>query len=170
MATDLTNLAGRIQASLRFSVEKALDLSTPRDDFASVITQLFTFGTAANQANQLWHDSRSLAEAASETLDLAGSLVSAFGGTVAFATIKAILFRNTGSGAFTIGAATENTFVGPFGSAADSLVIPAGGIVLLTAPAAGWVVTADSGDLLAVTNEDVENEQTYDIVLLGVSA
>jgi hypothetical protein len=70
-----TKVALKVQADQ----VRDLDLGDARMplNWASVLD--LANGTGANQANQLFHDQRSLAAGASENLDLAGSLIDAFG-------------------------------------------------------------------------------------------
>ncbi len=182
MATDLTALTASLGISVTANAARALDLSTPADALSLAIANAFSFGSGANMANQIWHDRRILAGAASEELDLAGSLTNAFGQSVTFAKIKALLIRNRSGevigahavatdAALTAGGAVANAWVGPFGAANDTLGVPAGGSMLLVNPtAAGWAVTAGTGDLLKILNADATDELCYEIFILGESA
>ncbi len=128
-------------------------------------------GTGADQANQVFSDQRTLAASATENLDLAGALTDAFGGTVAFTKIKALMIKaaagNTNN--VVVGGAASNGFVSPFGGATHTVSVPPGGTLLLTAPdATGFAVTAGTADLLKVANGGGGTGVTYDIVLVGV--
>ncbi|MCL4822566.1 MAG: hypothetical protein KJ067_25870, partial [Vicinamibacteria bacterium] len=117
-------------------------------------------------------DRRTLAASANEDLDLAGSLVDAFGAVVSFAKVRALRIKaapeNTNNVVVKPGAA--NGFLGPFGAAAHTLTLPPGGEVLLVAPVAGWTVTPATGDLLNVANSGAGTSVTYEIEVLGASA
>lgn len=173
MATDLTGLSGHIRIIAKMVALKALDKSVPADDLSYSKQVTYTYGTGANRVNQIWHDQRPLAGGAGEELDFAGSLLNAFGGSVTFANIKAIIVENasTNSGTtITIGNASANQFVGPFGAAAHTLTIKPGGFAAVCDVAAdGWTVTANSGDKFKILNNDASNTATYNIIVIGES-
>jgi len=182
MATDLTGLVVALGIDFSALVKKAIDLSTPEASLKfSEKALALAFGTGENQANQIWWDRRTLAGDASENLDLAGSLTNAFGGTVTFANVKAIIVLNRSDQAIgaheatdaeiSVGGAAANEFQGPFEAATDAIRVPAGGVLLITNPQAdGWTVTATDNDLLKVLNKDADDEALYDIILIGESA
>jgi len=181
MATDITGLSFEVNLDLSAIVQKAIDLATPNVPLKIAEKVLaLTFGTGVSKANQVWWDRRTLAKTASEELDLAGGQTNAFGGTVTFANVKAILVFNRSDkalGAHTatdavisVGGAAANEFQGPFEAATDAIRVPAGGMMLITNPsAAGWTVTATDADLLKILNKDADDEALYDIVLVGES-
>ena len=132
-----------------------------------------TNGTGANQANLIFRDQRTLGATTSENLDLAGSLTDAYGSTITFARVKLIYVKaaTANGGNIIVGGAAANTFVGPFADATDKVKIPAGGMFQVAdAGATGWVVTAGTGDILKVENDDGAEAGTYDIIIIGASA
>ena len=184
MATDLTALSLSFAASVSGSAGKAIDLATINAPANLSKTMELLFGTGAGKANQLWHDRRVLAGAADEgvAIDFAGALTNAFGSTVAFANIKAILIFNRSDEVITdfqsvatdasisVGDTAANEFLGPFHAAGDGIIVPAGGIFLITNPtAAGWAVTAATGDIMLISNEDATDQACYDILIAGES-
>lgn len=184
MATDLTGLTMTAAVSVSGAIEKALDLTVPQDSLSVSKALAFAFGTGAGKANQIFHDRRTLAGGASETLDLSGVLVNPLGGTVTFAKVKAIILLNRSDealGAHTatdaevaLGGAAADEFVGPFQTAGDAIGVPAGGVFFIaTRDAAGWAVVNDytgDADLIKVTNLDGVDQALYDIILIGESA
>lgn len=148
------------------------DLGTPSFPVEYNATTSLGSGTGDSLADQLFTDQRTIAASGTEDLDLAGGLTDAFGATLTFAKIKTIMIKadpgNTNN--VTVKPATTNGFLGPFNAAADTLSIPPAGSVLLQAPASGWVVTADTGDLLTIANSSSGTGVTYDIILVGTSA
>ncbi len=150
----------------------ALDLSTPTDKLnINTILELAN-GVGLNQADQLWHDQRTLAPSANEDLDLAGSLVDAFGATLTFTAIKGMIFKaavgNTNN--VQVGNSGVNGFINWVGDTSDLINIKPGGIFCLFDPtAAGYAVTGGTGDLLKVTNSGAGTSVTYDVVLVGIS-
>lgn len=131
-----------------------------------------TSGTGADQANQLFTDTRTLTASATEDLDLAGVLVDSFGDTLTFARIKAVI----------VGAAAANTNnvnvtrpasngVPLFLAASDGIAVRPGGVFAWIAPdVTGVAVTAGTGDLLTFTNSAGSTSVTYDVVIVGASA
>lgn len=116
-----------------------------------------TDGTGANQAQVVWSDSRTLATAGTDSLNL--SSLSDDRGTVNFSQIKAIYVRNThATEGLRVGGATIGAFAGL--PSVTSLTLPAGGVYLTTAPVAGGF-TGVAAQFAA------SGEVTYDIVLIG---
>lgn len=150
----------------------ALDLSTVTDPLAYTQRTTLTSGTAANQADMLWHDRRTLAASATEDLDLAGVLVNGLGDTQTFARVKGFLVfaaaANTNNVQVTRPAANG---VPLFIAAGDGVNVRPGGTLLIIAPdATGYAVTAATGDLLTFTNSGAGTTVTYDVVIIGASA
>lgn len=131
----------------------------------------FLSGTTAGKVDRVFSDERTLAASASETLDLAGSLLDTFGATITFAKVDAIHVKaaDANVGDIIIGNAASNGFVGPFGAATHTIAVKPGGSITLVAPQGGWTVTAGTGDLLKVLNGSGSASSTYRIVLLGRS-
>lgn len=127
-------------------------------------------GTGANQASILWSDQRTLAASATEDLDLAGVLLDAFGSTVTFARVKAIIVRAAAanSNVVVVGGAASNGLVGWVADPTDKINVRPGGAFALFAPdATAYPVTAGTGDLLRIGNGGAGTSVTYDIVLIG---
>lgn len=127
-------------------------------------------GVAADQADQVYSDTITIAASSDTTLDLT-ALTDAFGDALAFARIKAIiaiaLAANTND--VLMGAAAADQFLGPLGSATDTIAIRPGGILACVSPdATGWAlgVTTD----LMFANGGAGTGVTFDLVLIGASA
>ncbi len=156
IAATLSGTAGLSAVSAPVSVTAALSLAN---------------GTAADQANQMFSDQRTLTASNSEDLDLSGVLLDALGNAVAFTKIKAIYIgaAKTNTNNVVVGGAALNGFITMFGASTDKINVPPGGSFLLTAPGvAGFAVTAATGDLLKVANSGAGTSVVYDIVLIGV--
>jgi hypothetical protein len=127
-------------------------------------------GTSSGSADIVFSDTRTLATNTNEDLDLAGGVADVFGVTRTFVKVKAIRLKAAAANTTTlvIGNGT-NPFVGPFGSGTHTVSLAPGGEILLTAPAAGWTVTASTGDILKVTNP-AGASATYDVDIIGTSA
>lgn len=140
-----------IQANSRFV--EALDLSNPTDVLALDLSQSFTAGAGNKQVTKLFHDTRTLADGATENLDLAGVLVDPYGSTITFTAVKAIVFKNKSTTqTFSVGGAATAQFINWVADASDIVKVPPEGVFVLTAPNAGFAVTATTGDLFKVAN------------------
>lgn len=166
-------LTATIKAAIRGQHTRALDLNTagfPLDAIGSI--ELLD-GVGVNQADRLFTDQRTISASSNDDLDLAGSLADAFGQTITFARIKAILIKAAAANVndLVVGAAAANAFVGPFGASTHTVKVRPGGFLLLACPdATGWAVTAGTGDILRIANGAGGSSVTYDIVLIGASS
>lgn len=131
-------------------------------------------GTGVGQADRVFHDRRTLAASASEDLDLAGTLIDAFGQTITFAKIKGLVISAAGAN-------TNNVVIGAAASAPWASLLSATGTLTLRpgasvavmageADATGYAVTATTADLLKIANSGAGSAVTYDIVIIGASA
>lgn len=165
-------LTAKIVSQVVATLTSPLDLSTPTDalDYTQRIS--LTSGTGANQADMMWHDTRTLAASASENIDLAGSLTGAFGTTLTFARIKGLVVAAASGNTNDVQVArgSSNGFT-MFLAASDGFLVKPGGHFSWWAPGAtGVAVTAGTGDILTITNSAGSTSVTYDIVILGASA
>jgi hypothetical protein len=165
-------LTTTIISEIRTSHTNPIDLESPSSDMTKRDQYSLASGVGASQADRKFTDQRTLAPSANEDLDLAGSLVDAFGAVITFVKIKAIKVKAAAANVNNVvvkpGAA--NGFLGPFGAATHTITIPPNGELLLLAPVAGWTVTAGTGDLFNVANSGAGTSVTYDIVIVGTSA
>jgi hypothetical protein len=165
-------LTAELTARVRASHTNALDLGTAELPLARLATLAFTSGTGAGQADRLFTDTRTIAPSGTDDLDLAGSLVDAFGATITFARVKGLYIAAAAANVndVVVGGAAANQFFTPFGSATDKLKVRSGGVLLLAATdATAYAVTAGTGDLLRVANSGAGTSVNYDIVIVGAS-
>jgi hypothetical protein len=167
-------LSSEIKASLAWLLQDAQGLTTVADasrlDYAATLDD----GSAAGQANGLWHDLRTLAASANDDLVLSGLAQTLFGSaiTVGFASIKGMLIVNTavaGGEDLIVGAAASHPWGSPFGATTHQVRVPAGAALLLVNTTNGWAVTSGSADVLRVTNAG-SGSIDYKIALVGVRA
>lgn len=167
-------LTAKVYAQIHARQTGSADLGTPsfNTEALAILATEFGSGTSENQVDKMFSDSRTINASSSETLDLAGSLSDAFGATITFATVKAILIKaNAGNtNNVVVGNAGANDFVGPFGAATHTIAVKPGGVFLITAPETGWTVTAGTGDALKIANSGAGTGVTYSIIILGTSA
>lgn len=147
-------------------------LTTPRSDLNLSSAVPLGSGTGANQADRMYTATRTLAPSTAEDLDLAGTLLDAFGAAITFARVKALLFRSAAANTnnIVIGNAASNGFISWVGSATDKLTLRPGGFFALVAPdATAYAVTAATADLLHVLNGGAGTSVTYDVAIIGSS-
>lgn len=165
-------LSTKLVAQVVATLTDSLDLGTASAplDYTKRIT--LTDGTGANQADKLWHDQRVIAASATDTLDLAGTLVDALGDTVTLARVKAVLVVADAANGDDVNVQQPATNGVPlFLAAGDGIGVKPGGAFLWVAPDAdGVVVTDGTGDLLDLVNVNAAGQATVDIVIVGASA
>ncbi len=167
-------LTGLIRAGIKFTFKAATDLSNKREDNNFPAEIAFGDGIGANQADQVFADSRNILAATTDTIDLSGVLKDAFGDTLIMVQITAMYIKAKASnvGDIIVGGASPNGFLGPFQDATDKIALAPGEVFLMTnlKSASGWAVTAGTADLLDIENPDGSNAVDYDIILLARSA
>ena len=129
-------------------------------------------GTDLDEANKVYTARRTLAGAASEEIDLAGTLTDLFGDSVVATKVKALVIHNlkTDVGAkLEIGGAAANAFP-LFKATNDIYTLGPNGIFFIWEPsAAGLPVAAGTGDLLKIANISSPSVSIdYDIMMICV--
>jgi hypothetical protein len=169
-------LAVDIKASLSWLFSEALDLSSVNDNGKLDYAQSLTDGVSADQADVLFHDQRTVANGASDDLDLTALSQSIYGSSVtfSFAKVKGILIINLSTTASDVlrvgGAGAGSAFSTPFNSDADAQVeVPADGCLLLVNKKNGWTVTSGTGDVLRIQNPGSASIN-YRIVIVGATS
>ena len=162
-----------VKTSLEWLFQDVDDLTTISDTSKLAYKHSFVDGTAADQADVLWYDERTIANGANDDLDLTALTRTVFGSvlTVHFAKVKSLLIVNTATAAgedLTLGAADSNAWTGPFGAATHTLAVPADSSALLVNRKNGWSVADGLSDVLRVANSGTANI-TYRIALVGTS-
>lgn len=167
----MDSLTATLKATISYSAGKTRDLGTLTwaPNFTKSIA--FTYGTGANQADQVFDDDRTLAASAAEDIDLAGALTNAFGESITFARVKAIYIQNNSAvDTLAVGGASSNALANLFGNVNDVINIKPGGVFLIAAPlATAYPVTAATADLLHIVN-GAGGSTTYRIVIIGATA
>jgi len=168
-------LTSRFTLAATASQTNTLDLGSAVANLAKSYTVDLANGTAAGQADKIFHDTRTLAASANEDLDLAGSLVDALGTTITFARVKGLIIAaaagNTNN--VIVGGAASNQFLSWAGAGTHTVTVRPGAVFLLlagSADATGYAVTPGTGDLLRVANSSSGSTVTYDVIVIGASA
>ena len=168
-------LTGDIGAQVSAQLTNTLELSTGSIKLlAGSNTNSWTIaaGTGADQADLAFVDQRTLAASTGESLDLnGGGLTDPYGQTLVFVKLKAIYFSAAAANGDTMSFGGVSNHVPVFGAVADFIYVRAGGLFVWTAPdVTGIAVSAGTGDLIRVLNNDSGATATYDIILIGTSA
>jgi len=167
------SLLSEVKVSFGWLFKDAENLSTVVDSSLLDYHHKFTDGIAADKADLVWHDQRTLAAGASEDLVLSALDSPLFANTltIALAKIRAILLVNIATSPgedLEIGGAPSHEWQGPFATSGDKLVIPADSSLLLVNKKSGWPAIASVSDNLRVANSGAGNI-TYKIAILGTS-
>jgi hypothetical protein len=166
-------LIGTLALQLTATLKNSLNFSTPTDPLVYNLSQGIATGTGAGQANKLWHDTRTLAAGANESINVYsfGGAVSGVGTAFALTKVFALFIRNKANTATSLtigGEGSANAWVSWCGGNGHTVTIPPGGCLLLIAPdATGFVVGNANNNLLKITNADGANPVTYDIIVIG---
>jgi hypothetical protein len=170
----MTTLASEIKASIQWLFQEPLALTTVGDASQLAYDDTLASGTAADEADRIWSDERTLAAGANDDLNLTALAHAVFGSTVSInlARVKAILIVHTSTTAgekLQLDSSVVNGFTGPFaGSATSKLEIGADSAALLASKKDGWA-TASNNKVLRIHNAG-SSPATYRIVVLGTSA
>lgn len=168
------SLATTLKVAMSWVFQDALDLATIADVSKLEFEKSTTDGTGVDQADKIWHDTRTLATATNDDLDLNALTNSIFGSpvTINFAKVKAIIIKNkstTSGDELKVGAAGTNPFVGPFAGVTTAIVeVGADSVLVLTSLKDGWTVTGGSSNVLRINNPNA-GSVTYDIVIIGTA-
>lgn len=131
------------------------------EPFSRVSRINYGIGTGAGNVSKQWNGLRTLS-GSSETHDLTGGITTRSGASVTLTKIRAFYVRNLSSSATLTLGGGSNAITSIFGT---TLVLPPSTEILLeTSSAAGWAVTAGTGDQLQVAGAA---GQQYEIAILG---
>jgi hypothetical protein len=149
-----------ISAALKAAQAGSNDFGGPAFNLDMAAMLATTIGTAANQADILFADQRTVASASNDDIDLAGVLANAFGQTITAVELVALFIINgpiSGSANttnLTIGGGS-NPFIGFLGGTTPTIgpIRPGGFVMLACGDAAGLgTVVAGTGDILRIAN------------------
>ena len=166
-------LSATATLKLRFTAQQENDMdfggSVGIERMDEVRGPSFTSGTAANQINVFWEDQRTLAQAATETINLHDGAVekNGIGNTVAMDFCKAFYLKNT-STALTVSINGLAATI-PFTSAnAETINVPPGGEFFMSWPGTGWDMSVNKN--FKITISAGAGTCTFDVALWGVTS
>lgn len=165
-----TSITAKVSVKIDAELANSLDIGSVVYPLSYGITKILTDGTGADQAKEMFSDTRTIAASGTDDIDLSGVLLDAFGNTLLFTRIKALIIEaaagNTND--VVVGGAASNGFITPFGASTDKVKVKPGGVMVLIAPdATAYAVTAATADLLRVANGGAGTSVTYNIILVG---
>lgn len=165
-----TSLSARVNLSIVATLLNSLDVGAVDYPVNYGANYVFTDGTGADQAKEIFTDTRTLTASATENIDFAGVLTDAFGNVLTFTKIKALIVKaaagNTND--VLVGGHATAAIATLFGDATDKARVKPGGMVAWVAPDAnGYAVTATTADLLTVANSAGGTSVDYTIIIIG---
>jgi hypothetical protein len=163
------SVTGNVKITANFALAGTVDLGSTAYQVNESYLHTFTNGTGAGAINNIWTDTRTLAASTTEDLDLAGGVANAFGSTLTFTKIKGIIIHaaSTNTNNVVVGG-DSNGLIGWVGAANDLINVRPGGTFCIIEPnAAGYAVTAGTGDILQIANSSSGSSVVYDIIILG---
>ena len=165
----LSTLATTVGASISSTVTKQDELSTLTDVLSQTYNATFAKGTGANQADSVFHDQRTLADGANETLDFTdSSLTDKLGEVINLSKLKALAIKNGSSEAdLIIGGAASNQLP-IFADGTDKLNLPPGGRFIFISPDANGVDVSTNAKIKFEHDGTGSDPLVYDISVVGV--
>ncbi len=164
----LSNLVGTITSEFGLTIDKTnTALSDTKLGLAKSYPIAYTFGTADNKANKIYSASLSIAASATTSLDLDGAVLEdPYGDVLTFTELKAfriylVLETNGSSDVSVAGDFITDTF-----GASTSYPLVAGS-TWHHQDTEGLAVTAGTGDVIAITNNDGSNAATVIVDIIG---
>ncbi len=148
--------------------DRAAGLEAPASKLAINLARAFADGAGLGQASVLYTASRTLAGGANESLDLNGmALLDSFGSVLALTKIKGLIIQARDANTTVLTIANVTNSVATILGATYSLTLQPGELLAkVSNSAAGYVVTAATGDLINIANA-AGAAATYDIVIIG---
>lgn len=166
-----TTLSTSISVTLKATYTNVLDIGNAVANFTKTFSDKLTDGTGLDNADLIFWDTRTVTNGTPDDLDLAGGLTDAFGNTLTFVKVKGIMIVNNSATAgeiLTLGG-DANGFINWLNPATATQKVGPGGVLQLHLPsAAGYAVTAATGDILQIAAD--AGSISYDIILIGTSA
>lgn len=167
-----TTLRSTVQVNIKGELGESVGLASSSAPALLQRTLILTNGTAASQADLVWSDRRTIAASTTEDLDLAGGgLTDAFGNALTFARVKVLAVYASGDNTndVVLGGDTNSL---PFLSVktTTTTIAPGGMAIFVDPSAAGYAVTAGTGDIVQAANGGAGSTVEYDVLIVGASS
>lgn len=166
-------LSATLKLQIAAVLTGTLDLASQRASQDVVYPVSYSDGAGAGQANVIWSDRRTLAESASEDIDLSGALTGLLGESIAFARVKAIIVKAAAGNTNNVVVSRPSSSGVPLVEA-EELIFPEirpGGVAMWMDPGAtGVAVTNSSADKITVANSSSGSSVEYEITIIGAAS
>jgi len=159
-------VTGKLKIKISVAYTKEFDLSTPKDPLSLARQISISSAVGADYpADLLWHDCRTLADAASEIIDLY-NLTDAFGDTTSFSNLKCIYIRNNSEDANLLIGGSDYIIL--FTSSDTIIQLPPQGVFYTQFERADGLIIEPGEDKIKIAHDGTGSDSlTYDIVLVG---
>ena len=160
-----TTFSGTLIVQPVWTHEKTAGSSTVSETFSELLRMTHTSGTNASQMSTVVVIAATLAASATNTHNLAGGVTNSFGDATTFVDARLLAFRSSSATnpVLALGNAATNTFSSWLGAASHTVRVAPGGLLLWTAPVAGW--SCADGNLQVVNTGT--NSATYQLYVGG---
>lgn len=163
-----------IKAGFAWGAAKTTNVGADTSNSGSfVYSNSLTAGTGAEKVNMFYVDEIPIAAGATVNLDVSGALTDVFAASVTFTKIRLLyvelLSTETSTGeSISVGGHASAACASFFGDVSDKIKVRLGGCLQLTCKdATAYAVTATTGDMLKITNNDAVNPVIVRIGLAG---
>lgn len=165
-------LTATVKLGVNATQTSSVDLGTITFPLSYANSLSYTSGTGTGAADRMFTDTRTLPASANEDIDLSGSLTDAFGVTVTFARIKAVIVVADSANTNSVNVIRPASNGVPlFLAASDGIQLAAGEMFMWAGNGAtGKAVTASTADLINIANSAAGTSVTYTIIVIGASA
>jgi hypothetical protein len=173
MADGIGPLGLNLNASLQADVIGTSPLGSLHQNINSQFPLYLTGGTGPGQVDTVYTGTVTIAASGSTTITLQGSVTDAFGTTLTFQHVKAILLTaaSGNSNDCVFGPGASSGFTGPFSGTTPAVAVSPGETYLQTkgqASQVGWPVTG-STDVIKIANSGSGSSVSCSIVVVGTS-
>lgn len=160
---------GSFKVSATGTLVNSSDLTSDSSSLNYSKSYLISNGTAADQANMIWTDTRTISASGSDDLDLAGVLSDSYGGTITFTKIKGIIVSAAAANTnLVLVGGNTNGLVNWVADKTDIIKVRPGGVfAIYSNDSTGYAVTGTTADILTIANSSSGTSVTYDIVIIG---
>lgn len=162
-----TTVTAKMEAYVSANWSKTLDVGSAAATPKVSAEASFTNGTGANKVQQVGTKAGSIAASGTADIDLAGVLTDPGGDGITFTKVKGFIVKNTSTSGD--GLQVDGTFDTWLKASGDGVgpIMPGGFLAICNPSAAGYAVTAGTGDVITLTNLDSVNAQTYQVEVIG---
>lgn len=166
------SLTARFYLEVSGNYTSALDLVSATAPLSYKKSADLASGVAANQADRIFSDTRTLTASSTEDLDVSGgALTDAFGATYTIAKLKMLIVCASSANTNNVVIFGDANSVPVLNTAATTHAIKPGGCAIFFDPSlGGFTVTATTGDIIQVANSGAGTSVVYDVVIVGTSS